>query len=521
MQGQPVYTSKRKTDDTGKLSTWMQSLIYAAALLVVILSSYLVATTPYGFYLLGAVIAAVGGLVVINRPSIGVYVLVMFVYLNLSDILEVQFGIPSANKLLVALIAVAILGTRLIIQRKPLVFGVGGALIILHSIIIIVSVLAGNPLLVDTGVMLDIVKDLAILFIILQVSTSEKTWKTAQWVLLGSAALLSLLTAYQAVTGNYEQEFFGLAQAPFHQIVGEFDSARPTGPVADPNFYAMLLLMVVPIGVYRVYGEKDILLRAIAAIATGLIMLAIILTYSRTAFIMMIAVAGLIALERKYNIYTLGLLAVSAVTIAIPFLPSGFMERLATMGQLARIATDPTAITEASLRGRTSQVLAALYMVRDYPILGVGYDNYPDYYLEFSAPLGLDNRLEARDTHNLFLESLAETGIIGFGAFMTMLGMIIWLLQKRKQLMEEIGRVDLSMWLSGVQFGLIAYLLTSMALHDDYIRYFRLILALAAGGIIMANAVYAEHKAEKRKREAHKRHDSLDSLERSDTMLLN
>ncbi|MEL6309801.1 MAG: hypothetical protein AAFQ52_16790, partial [Chloroflexota bacterium] len=145
----------------------------------------------------------------------------------------------------------------------------------------------------------------------------------------------------------------------------------------------------------------------------------------------------------------------------------------------------------------------------------------PDYYLEFSAPLGLDNRLEARDTHNLFLESLAETGIIGFGAFMTMLGMIIWLLQKRKQLMEEIGRVDLSMWLSGVQFGLIAYLLTSMALHDDYIRYFRLILALAAGGIIMANTVYAEHKAEKRKREAHKRHDSLDSLERSDTMLLN
>ncbi|MEO0597765.1 MAG: hypothetical protein AAF126_16770, partial [Chloroflexota bacterium] len=292
MQGQPVYTSKRKTDDTGKLSTWIQSLIYAAALLVVILSSYLVATTPYGFYLLGAVIAAVGGLVVINRPSIGVYVLVMFVYLNLSDILEVQFGIPSANKLLVALIAVAILGTRLIIQRKPLVFGVGGALIILHSTIIIVSVLAGNPLLVDTDVILDIVKDLAILFIILQVSTSEKTWKTAQWVLLGSAALLSLLTAYQAVTGNYEQEFFGLAQAPFHQIVGEFDSARPTGPVADPNFYAMLLLMVVPIGVYRVYGEKDILLRAIAAIATGLIMLAIILTYSRTAFIMMIAVAG-------------------------------------------------------------------------------------------------------------------------------------------------------------------------------------------------------------------------------------
>ncbi|MEO0598926.1 MAG: O-antigen ligase family protein, partial [Chloroflexota bacterium] len=230
---------------------------------------------------------------------------------------------------------------------------------------------------------------------------------------------------------------------------------------------------------------------------------------------------GLIALARQDNCYPLGLLGVSGVTIELPFLQSGFMERLATMGQLARIATDPTAITEASLRGRTSQVLAALYMVRDYPILGVGYDNYPDYYLEFSAPLGLDNRLEARDTHNLFLESLAETGIIGFGAFMTMLGMIIWLLQKRKQLMEEIGRVDLSMWLSGVQFGLIAYLLTSMALHDDYIRYFRLILALAAGGIIMANAVYAEHKAEKRKREAHKRHDSLDSLERSDTMLLN
>ncbi|MEL6527122.1 MAG: hypothetical protein AAFQ07_15575, partial [Chloroflexota bacterium] len=334
MQGQPVYTNKRKTDDTGKLSTWMQSLIYAAALLVVVLSSYLVATTPYGFYLLGAVIAAVAGLIIINRPSIGVYVLVMFVYLNLSDILEVQFGIPSANKLLVALIAVAILGTRLVIQRKPLVFGVGGGLIIFHSTVIIVSILAGDPLLVDFDVVLDIVKDLAILFIILQVSTMERTWKMAQWVLLGSAAFLAILTAYQVLTGNYENDFFGLAQAPVHQIVGAFDSARPTGPVDDPNFYAQLLLMTVPIGVYRIYGEKDAFVRGLAILLTGLIILSIFATYSRTAFIMMLAVAGLIALERKYNIYTLAALSFIAVLIAIPFIPRGFVERLETMGQL-------------------------------------------------------------------------------------------------------------------------------------------------------------------------------------------
>jgi hypothetical protein len=66
-----------------------------------------------------------------------------------------------------------------------------------------------------------------------------------------SASFVSLLSTYQNLTGNTTQTFFGLANAPIHQIVDEFDSVRVTGPLDDPNFYAQTLLMVLPLTIYR------------------------------------------------------------------------------------------------------------------------------------------------------------------------------------------------------------------------------------------------------------------------------
>src|SRR5260370_11924778 len=51
------------------------------------------------------------------QPTIGVYLLTAFVFLNLSDILEVQFGIVSINKIVVGLVFVSILANRLLHHR--------------------------------------------------------------------------------------------------------------------------------------------------------------------------------------------------------------------------------------------------------------------------------------------------------------------------------------------------------------------------------------------------------------------
>lgn len=476
----------------------LQLLAILTTVVTAILGSYIIGSTPYGLYVVVAVLGAVTSLVVVNNPNLGVYILVVFIYLDFSSVIEIAFGIPSINKVLVALVAVSILGTKVTIRRENLVFGVSGSLIIFHSIIMILTILVAE-LTPDLDLVVDVVKDLAILFIILQVSSEEGAFKRMQWLLLASAGFLSLLTTYHLVSGNYGFEFWGLARAPIHQIVGTYDDVRPTGPLEDPNFYAQILLLILPIGVYRVLGEKNLLPRFLALGASLLITFAIIGTYSRSSFVTFIIVAGLIALEQRVPIYKIVAMGVLGVVIVLPILPRGFMERIGTLTQFASAfgsGNGANALSEQSLRGRTSEILVAWNLLTDYPIFGVGYNNYPKYYQEYAAVVGLDNRLEERDAHSLYFEYLAETGIVGFGAFALMLGIILNLLRRAKKWMIEIDREDMVYWFAGVQMGLIAYLINTITLHDDYIRYFRLGLAMAAGAIILARYMYEQGLAE-------------------------
>src|SRR5258707_15163992 len=71
---------------------------------VVLVGSYAIATTRLGIAIIAGIIAILMTIWITTRPNIGLYVLTAFIYLNLSDILEVQFGIPSINKVLIGLV---------------------------------------------------------------------------------------------------------------------------------------------------------------------------------------------------------------------------------------------------------------------------------------------------------------------------------------------------------------------------------------------------------------------------------
>jgi hypothetical protein len=69
---------------------------------------------------------------------------------------------------------------------------------------------------------------------------------------------------------------------------------------------------------------------------------------------------------------------------------------------------------------RVGENLAALEMFRDHPVAGVGPDNFELRYPVYAQRVALDPRPEVRGAHSLYLESLAETGIIGTVAFVAL-----------------------------------------------------------------------------------------------------
>ncbi|MFC1959482.1 O-antigen ligase family protein [Chloroflexota bacterium] len=464
--------------------------------------AYIIGATPYGIYALGAVLALVFGLTITLRPAIGVYVLFAFVYLNLSDILTMRLGLPDSNKILFVLLLVGFIANRIVIHHKPIVFRKTEGVILAFGLVMLLSTfLAGNRA-VATDRLLDWIKDFAILFLVIQLCGEEQVWKRSQWALIWMALLLASLSAFQVLTGNFEFSFGGLALSPFHQIVGEFDNARVSGPIGDPNFYAQILLMVLPLAAYRLFDPQEKShLRIVGGFSSLMIVAVVVFTYSRSAFVAMFLLGLLIALERQFNPYKIAVVGVVAILVFMPFIPAGYMDRLETLTDILT-GNNNAVQTELSFRGRSSEMIIAGQMFADKPLLGVGPGNYAVNYLDYSANLGLDSRLENRQAHSLYLEIAAEMGILGILTFITMLIVVFVGTRRAKKLVASINRADLHPWISAVQYSLTGYLLTSIFLHGDYTRYLWLIIALAVSCSVLAEQLVANHQSQQQTLEA-------------------
>ena len=137
---------------------------------------------------------------------------------------------------------------------------------------------------------------------------------------------------------------------------------------------------------------------------------------------------------------------------------------------------------DGAVRGRLTENLAALMIFMDNPILGVGPGQTNLYTKEYAKGIGLARIAGTRRAHNMYLEELADTGIVGFAAFMAIvLTTILSLVKVRRACFES--NPELSNLATGFLLSIIGYLTTAVFLHLSYIRYYFLILALA-GAII-------------------------------------
>ena len=242
-----------------------------------------------------------------------------------------------------------------------------------------------------------------------------------------------------------------------------------------------MMLVLVPLALDRLWTEKQLILRLLAGLCLGLSMFTVILTYSRGGFLaMMIVIAIMIFIfhrgQLKYFIVValLGLLIINTM-------PSRFTERLSTLTELipSSSSMESNVTNDVSFRGRTSEMIVALQMFADYPILGVGLGNYPIFYQKYSQRLGLELRSGVRQAHSLYLEVAAETGILGLLSF----GLLLWVTGKsifraRLMLMRN-GLFSQSNMVTAFAIGFAGYLLAATFIHSAYPRNFWLLAGIA------------------------------------------
>ncbi len=180
---------------------------------------------------------------------------------------------------------------------------------------------------------------------------------------------------------------------------------RVYSTLGNPNVLGEYLLLIIPFVVSYFFSVEGLLKKGFFFIVGCVLMLCLILTYSRGCWlgILFAAVIFLILLDRRFIILALLGLAI------MPFvLPETIINRFMSIGNMS----------DSSTSYRFYIYMGTLSMLKDYWICGVGPGTaafnmvYPSYaYDSITAP----------HSHNLFLQVMCDSGVCGILVFIAII----------------------------------------------------------------------------------------------------
>lgn len=465
------------------------------ALAVIASAVTAVAGATFGYPLVAGV-ALLGGVLALafKRSEFATLVVFFVLYSNLSVIL-VQRGVPSGLAGSFFLLLGLPLLNYLAVKHQRLVITPVFILMIAYlGVLVLSAAFAARPRASYPRIMSYVVEGLALYFLVINTVRSEDLLRKAIWMILLAGIVMGSVTLYQGLTGAYDNDFGGWAQVTQSQTsIGEEDflgnqptAPRLAGPVGEKNRYAQILVVLLPLAIGRIWAEEKLWLKMVAGLAIIPIIGGALLTFSRGAGIgLAVTLLALIAM-RMVPVRHVLLLAVVVALVGFGLVP-GYLYRLTNL-DVSGIASGDVSEADTSVQGRMTQYLTATYMIRDNPILGVGPGQTSRYITEYARGIGFKILDENRRMHNMFLEEMSDTGLLGFMGLMSIIGLTILQLSYLRT-RYRLARPDIAYTAASFMLSIVTYLSTAMFLHLAYIRYFWVLLALAGAAIAIWTAL--------------------------------
>jgi O-antigen ligase len=240
-----------------------------------------------------------------------------------------------------------------------------------------------------------------IFFLVSQVFRCRRWISHFGFFCAGYGFLLSLFAIVQQFTSN----------GKIYWVVANRNGGWIYGPYVNHAHYAGLMELLVPFPIILAIETRTGKHRRVFFLFAAVVMCStIFLCQSLGGMISLAAelvVLSLILLRDKRSDYPeillLGALCISLVAWLAWLRPPGLVERL---GRLLN------PIADAGVTGRIAIVKDSLKMVRERPVLGWGLGTFPVVYPSFRS---FFTNLWVNEAHNDFVQTLVETGIVGFG----------------------------------------------------------------------------------------------------------
>jgi putative inorganic carbon (HCO3(-)) transporter len=423
---------------------------------------------------------------------------------NIAVVVSRFHGVPQVIASGVVVLLFIPFGKHIVVERQslavtpvlPLTFAFLGALFLSAA-------LSKDPGVSSAAVITYLTEGLLLYLLVSNAVRTTTTLRRVVWTLILAGSFLGGLSVYQEVTHTYANDYGGLAQVDRLGSGGGFNVApddaqqkvlRPRlgGPLGSENRYAQILAAVFPLALLQAFRGRNRRHRLAAAVGSLLITGGVCLTFSRGAAVALAATLAAMLLLRELRIrHLLTLLAILA-TLVVVVVPD-YITRLGSLGGLTSLSSsDSSQQVDAVIVGRQTENLAAWNTFLDHPIAGVGPGVYfKEYSREYANRLGLRYLQSERRGHSLYLELAADTGVIGVGAFLAMVGTALVLLYRSAR-QWRVRDPERALLASSFFFSLFAYLACAVFLHLSYQRYFWGLLGLASAAIWALRSEAAE-----------------------------
>jgi O-antigen ligase len=247
---------------------------------------------------------------------------------------------------------------------------------------------------------------------IVDLFSDQKRWRLLFY-------LLALLPGLLAVRGIL-----------YDPLVLELDQTRRFGyPLPHPNIAGYLFAITLPLCLAIAVGEGG-RRRALSLLSGGVQLLALILTYSRGSWLGWLAsmLSFGVMLKRWRETWIILTIVGLFLSFATPL-----QERLVT---LVRPQTD------FSINERIQAIQAGVRLGLDHPVLGVGYGR--GRLREGLRELQRDGVLDIghiAHTHNMYVELFTQTGLLGLGTLLWLLGHAFYRALKNARQLADEGRI--------------------------------------------------------------------------------
>ena len=282
----------------------------------------------------------------------------------------------------------------------------------------------------------------------------------------------AFVTALFGITGGSSAESFD----------EDTGTARIVGTIGDPNQLAATLIPALWLALFGLTSIAKPVVRWLLAIFSLTFVVTLILTESRggivglgATFVAAVVFAG--RMRARMIAVIFGVIAVAAVYLTLVAPPQAF-SRL-------------TSFTAEGGGGRTDLWQIAIDMFHDRPLLGIGSGNFTavePLYATKGIPIAQVRHVVDRPlvAHNMYLQMLAELGLVGFGAFLAVLTAAAWLLFRAAQIYERLRDVRTEMLSRGLLVGIVGMYAAYFFLSAQYEKQLWLLLGLALATLSVA-----------------------------------